>query len=359
MTFDGEKSKAKAMRANMDEASHPIDFNDFLLTESSEDMEKKMLEDKFVLGRMAIMGQFTVFYASPNAGKTLIGLKLLTEAIAAGEIDGSSVYYINADDTYKGLVQKRTLCEQYGFNMLVPGHNGFRADKLSEIMCNRAASGDSRGCIVILDTLKKFTDLMSKGVSSSFGNVARSFVSTGGTLICYAHVNKNKAGDGLSIHAGTSDICDDSDCVYIIDVLEDDGNTKTVTFRNTKDRGDVAQFANYQYKSKINNPALSYMELFDSVRSVSADEAKIAGERAAIADGLARNHEHIMAVLNHIKAASREVSKGDLSDLLQGRGFSKARATSLIDAHTGTDQHQGHRWNYVKGDKNAKHFIAL
>jgi len=308
---------------------------------------------------MAIMGQFTVFYAAPNAGKTLIGLKLLTEAISTGEIDGSSVYYINADDTYKGLVQKRRLCEEYGFNMLAPGHNQFKADMLVEIMRNRSISGDSRGCIVILDTLKKFTDLMSKGASSNFGDVARSFVSTGGTLIAYAHVNKNKGGDGLSIHAGTSDICDDSDCVYIIDVVEDDGNIRTVTFRNTKDRGDVDQFVNYQYKSKINNPGLSYLELFDSVRSVSAGDAKVAGERAAIAARLAKNNEHIAAVLEHIKSAPEKVSKGELTGLLEERGLSKARVASVLDTHTGTDQHQGHRWNYVKGEKNAKHFIAL
>lgn len=336
-----------------------IDFDEFVLRESSEDMEKKMLEDKFVLGRMAIMGQFTVFYASPNAGKTLIGLKLLTEAINTGEIDGSSVYYINADDNYRGLVQKRGLCEEYGFNMLAPGHNGFQADRLVEIMRNAVVSGTSRGCIVILDTLKKFTDLMSKGASSSFGDVARSFVSTGGTLIAYAHVNKNKGGDGLSIHAGTSDISDDADCVYIIDVVEDNGSFKTVTFRNTKDRGDVDQAVNYQYKSKLNNPALSYRELFDSVRSVSAGDAKVAGERAAIADTLVKNHEHIEAVLRYIWEAPTEVTKGDLTNLLQERELSKTKATRLVEAHTGTDKHQGHRWNYVKGEKNANHFIAL
>ena len=73
----------------------PIDFDNFLLAESSESMEARMLADVFVLGMMAIMGQFTVFYGGPNAGKTLIGLKLLIEAIQAGKIDPKNVYYIN------------------------------------------------------------------------------------------------------------------------------------------------------------------------------------------------------------------------------------------------------------------------
>lgn len=39
------------------------------------------------------------------------------------------------------------------------------------------------------------------------------FTSSGGTIIGYAHVNKAKNDDGNSIHAGTTDIIDDGDCV--------------------------------------------------------------------------------------------------------------------------------------------------
>ena len=74
-----------------------------------------MLDDKFVMGLMAIIGQSTVFYAKHNVGKTLIGLYLLIEKIKTGEIDPADIYYINADDTHKGLVYKLKLAERYGF----------------------------------------------------------------------------------------------------------------------------------------------------------------------------------------------------------------------------------------------------
>ena len=207
-------TRGRAEEASQAVPAEPmLDFDDFLLKESSKDMEKKMLEDVFVLGRMAITGQFTVFYGGPNAGKTLIGLKLLVEAIQSGEIAGANVYYINADDTYKGIALKKRLAEEYGFKMLVPGMGGFKAEMLAEILRSRSSSDKARGTIVILDTLKKFTDLMSKGASSAFGDVQRVFTSSGGTIIGYAHVNKAKNDDGNSIHAGTTDIIDDGDCV--------------------------------------------------------------------------------------------------------------------------------------------------
>jgi len=342
---------------NLEAQQKPIDFDDFLLSETSEDMEEKMLADVFVLGRMAIMGQFTAFYGGPNAGKTLIGLKLLVEAIQAGQINAKNVYYINADDTYKGVVTKKKLSEQYGFKMLVPGMEEFKADMVVEVLRNRALSGKAQGCVVILDTLKKFTDLMSKGASSAFGDVQRGFISSGGTIIGYAHVNKAKDEGGESIHAGTTDIIDDGDCAYILDIVEDDGVTRTVKFRNLKDRGDVAQVANYQYKSKGNDPSIPYLELFYSVAEVDQSTVKEACERAVIAKRLEVNSDHIVAVLKSINDGA--VNKTELIAVLTDRGLPRAKAIQILDAHAGTDQFMGHRWNSVKGVRNEQSYMAL
>ena len=70
-----------------------------------------------IAGRMALAGQMTVFYASPNVGKTLITLKLIAEAIANGKA-GKHVYYLNLDDTYEGLITKADLGNRYGFQVI-------------------------------------------------------------------------------------------------------------------------------------------------------------------------------------------------------------------------------------------------
>ncbi|EEB77609.1 hypothetical protein GPB2148_1343 [marine gamma proteobacterium HTCC2148] len=335
-----------------------IDFDSFILTESSEQMEKRMLDDTYVLGRMAVMGQFTVFYGGPNTGKTLIGLKLLVDSIQSGQIEAKNVYYINADDTYKGVVTKKRLAEEYGFNMIVPSMNGFQADMLVEILRNRTAGQNASGCIVILDTLKKFTDLMSKGMSSSFGDVQRGFISGGGTVIGYAHVNKAKNDDGESVHAGTTDIIDDGDCAYVLDIVEDNGAVRTVKFKNIKDRGDVAQFANFQYKSKGDDPSLPYMELFYSVSEVDAVTAIKAQERAAVAEKLAINDEVIGTIKECIQAGFTQKTEL-LTESASRLGITRNKVGKVLTEHAGTDKHQGKRWNFRVGERNAHVFFVL
>jgi len=65
------------MQREPDKPVMQFNLASFALNGSGAEMEAKMLDDKFILGRMAILGQSTVIYAKPNTGKTLL-------AIAAG-----------------------------------------------------------------------------------------------------------------------------------------------------------------------------------------------------------------------------------------------------------------------------------
>jgi len=107
-----------------------FDLSRFSLNGSAAEMESKMLDDTFVLGRMAILGQSTVLYAPPNAGKTLISLWLLIHAIQQGDINGADVFFVNADDNHRGLTHKLKLAEEHGFHMLAPGYNDVKAPHL-------------------------------------------------------------------------------------------------------------------------------------------------------------------------------------------------------------------------------------
>ena len=89
-------------------------------TGDSDAMAKQMLEDKFVLADLAILGQWTTLYASHGVGKTLITLKLLKDSVESGELDGRTVFYVNADDNYRGSVEKIKIVEQLGIEMLLP-----------------------------------------------------------------------------------------------------------------------------------------------------------------------------------------------------------------------------------------------
>ena len=109
--------------------SPAFSFDQFSLNGKSAVMREKMLTDTFVLDNIAILGQATAIYAKPNTGKTLIVLWMLIESIKAKRIKGENVYYINADDTYKGLVTKLEIAERYGFQMIAPSHGGFETNQ--------------------------------------------------------------------------------------------------------------------------------------------------------------------------------------------------------------------------------------
>lgn len=288
----------------------------------SEAMEKKMLEDKFILQDLAILGQWTVFFAGPGTGKTLITLWLLCESVTKGIINGKDVVYANCDDPYKAGVEKVKIAENIGFYMGLPGVNDFSPDALLQLMEKMVEQDEAHGVIIILDTLKKFTDTMNKQTASEFGKKARAFTSAGGSLICLAHVNKHKNSDGKSIYSGTADIRDDADCVYTIELVGeeptlDGGDKFTIEFQNIKARGDIDPSLAFQYSRR---KGASYLELLDSVKRVTGAEmyeAVLKSQDKIRRENDAETIELIKAALENGKKTKTEIETfiADISPL--------------------------------------------
>jgi hypothetical protein len=304
-------------------------------------LRSQMMSDKFILKELAIQGQWTVLYAGPNTGKTLLTLWMLKESVSDGELDGSKVFYANCDDTHRGNLQKLEIAEQHGFNMLLPNIKGFKPDTLVATMAGLAEKNEARGVVILLDTLKKFTDLMDKRVASQFGNVAREFVSAGGTLICLAHVNKHKSAEGKSIYTGTADIRDDADCVYTIEHLGKTGETHTVEFECIKSRGAVADKMTFQYSKGD-----GYIGLFNSVKRLTHDDAQIAQHAVEEAE----QHKLDAEVIEAVKTAltNSVCVKGEIVKFTM-----ETFDVSRRGVHHVLDKYEGRLWTAEKGEKNT------
>jgi len=324
-------------------------LDQFALNGKSEQMKKKMLEDKFVLGRTALYGQATVYYGGPNAGKTLLTLAELKIAIKSGRIDPQDVFYINADDTHKGLVFKVEYAESLGFKMLAPGHNGFKADNLLPLLGQLVAKGQAKGKIIILDTVKKFTDLMDKKKSSNFTEAIRQFVSHGGTVIMLAHVNKHRGDDKKPVHSGTTDLKDDSDCAYILDVISDEAGVKTVKFQNDKARGDVAKEVFYHYDSA---DGTSYQTRLDSVEEIGKEEREEVLKRKGLQLTLERNRQEIDAIKDCIRENINQKT-ALINEARERSGLTKKKISRALMEHTGSKVDEGQFWHINIMDKNA------
>jgi hypothetical protein len=331
----------------------------FSVTGLSHKLKKKMLADVFVMRDVAILGQWTVLYAAPNTGKTLLTLWLLREQILTGAIDASRVFYVNADDTYKGMVTKLEIAEELGMAMLVPGHNGFSAGEMQGLMLKLVAANEARGVVIILDTLKKFTDLMDKRTATGFGVVARGFVSAGGTLITLAHTNKHRDPEGRSVYSGTSDIVDDSDCAYVMDQISFSespfASTYTVEFTNKKCRGDVSTSLGLSFEKKT---GAQYEQLLDSVKRIDTGEIDEAKRTAELYRALEGDAEIIDAICTVINSGTKTKAK-IVAEAKKNTSQSLSRVRSVLENHVGNNYAQGDRWHCKPGDHNAQLYSVL
>ena len=279
----------KEMSANInvfDDGESPLEqLRSLAANGNSKVMKQQMLDDKFVLAGIALLGQWTTIYAAPSSGKTLLTLKMLIQQVVAGEIIADNIHYVNADDNFKGAVEKLELLEPHAIRKLIPNQKGFSVDEFTKLMTDLIAENQAMGQIIVLDTLKKFTDLMDKKASTGFGKLARAFVGVGGTIITLAHTNKNRNEDGGRVFGGTSDIVDDCDCAYILDVTDPDANNKyRVTFTNIKSRGNVEQKVTFTFSKP---KGCTYADLLNSVERLDG----LAVEESNRAAGLSKDIE--------------------------------------------------------------------
>lgn len=343
----------------------PLNFSDFALNSMVNAMKQQMLDDVYILGEFALLGQITNLYAGPNTGKTLTTIKLLIDAVNDGNIKGKDVFYINADDTYRGLVNKTELLNKYEINMLAPGHNGFERIHVEQIISNMVRTDTAKGKIIIIDTLKKFSDLMDKRASSNFMELLRQFASKGGSAILLAHINKHRDDEGKPIFQGTTDSVDDADCCYTIDCIENFTGTdyrgiettrKSIMFENFKSRGDVKQKHTYNYEIIKGEP---YESIINSFKSVNENDALRLKEEQRVSGLLEDNADHIECVLDGIKIGENQKTQL-IERLMHQQAISKAAARKVLDNHEGDDPKAGHRWKCKKGgDKNVKIYEGI
>ena len=321
-------------------------------TGNSQVMIQKLLEDKFVLEEIAILGEWTTIYASHNVGKTLLTLRLLIDSVKSGNLDGRNIFYINADDSYKGSVEKLSIAEKYGIEMLLPNQNNFKPGTFVEELGQATRNDEAREIVVILDTLKKFTDLMNKTESTHFGKIAREFVQAGGTIIGLAHTNKHPDESGKKIYSGTTDIADDCDCYHIIELIEDNkaSGRRVIQSRCDKPRGAVALEKTFYY---VRKQETSYEDLLNSFSVMDQETARqekrsIKKKRQYYEDK--RVIDSIIGFASQEEVELTELIKKVASDTQIGRG----KCRDVVERYKGELLDEFTFWKILKGPRNRK-----
>jgi hypothetical protein len=315
-------------------------------------LRKRARDATFIVGRMALAGQITVFYAGPNTGKTLLIMKLVAEASANGTT-GNNVYHINLDDTFEGQISKGELGIRHGFEVLVPSAFPSPQANFAELVDSLVEEGTASETVFILDTIKKFVDTMDKKASSLFMNTCRKLTSSGGSIIALAHTNKNKDGDNKGIPAGTSDIQDDCDCAYVVDIVDEQkveaGTKRTAEFRLVKSRGPVVQEALYSY---IKYDDADYERMFYSVHLVDGNEADRIRADKALQFELQKDKAIIQEVKAHIGNSGSMIQKDLVNALMDTKTFSRRKIGDCLKRWSCAAD-EGGLWKTRKGENNS------
>ena len=301
-----------------------------------------------LLGEIVLSGQATAVYAPPNSGKTLTTIHLVRRAVEERRLKPNLTYVINADDSLEGVHEKRALLAERGVHMLVPGKQGFESAKLAHSMREMIERNQCKDVMIIVDTLKKFVDLMDKRTAANFGTLVRQFVLAGGTFLALAHTRKNEGVDGNLVYTGTTDIVEDFDASCLLVPLQERGaqGKKLVQFQFFKRRGANAD-QTFAFDDALH---LSYQERLASVRLVEAtelceqvsyaqfksDEPVIQAIRITIASGIAQK-------MSLAKAVAEKTGK------------SRQAVLDVLDRYTGTNP-SNDLWFYTVGERGAKVF---
>lgn len=320
----------------------------FSLLGMADEIEAIAANAKPLLGEFVMQGQATMIYAEPNTGKTLITLRLCLDAIESGRIAPGKLYYVNADDSSSGLATKLRLMQDAGANMLAPGFKGLKTYQLVDLLTQEIEEGSANGVCVVIDTLKKFTDLMDKKRSSQFARICRQFVMAGGTIVALGHTAKNPNSDGSPRYQGTTDILEDFDAVYIAQPLTSKVNAdqRVALFTRKKCRADSPESVAYGYAA---NAGVSYEEKLVSVQLVDPDELEDYGPD--------HNDESEPQLMACIVKLIKEGGGGGQMQLAKAAakacGMSERAALRVLHKHTGNTPGE-HLWNVEKGNRGAR-----
>ena len=178
--------------------------------------------------------KFHVWVAPPNGGKTTIA----TAAAADLAKSGYEVLYFNLDAGSADLKHYQAMAERAGYPLIAPLGTGTTEEDCIDIISEMLEDDDLSGCVVFLDTLKKFADVISKRSAKSFYTQIRGLTIRGCTVVALAHTNKHSDAEGKLVYEGTGDLKADCDIMMMLNPSKSDSEL-VVSTEYEKERAPV------------------------------------------------------------------------------------------------------------------------
>jgi hypothetical protein len=305
-------------------------------TKKIAEIEKYVVNAAYVTSCNTIAkGEWSVVFAKPNDGKTLITLTTVAQQISNGINKGDDVFYFNLDDSRTGYLEKLKILKP--LNVIVLDKDPIR------IMVDLINNNQAKDKIIIIDTLISICDTNNRREIMSYSEFFERFTKFGGTVLTLAHANKYSDKNGVPILEGVGLIRNKAHCVFYLQKFDD-----IIKMVNIKKRTHVEVEVTFQ----IGKDPKNYTDLFNSIRTLTDEEAiKLFKDRKQ--DQLAIDHPTIVetikeTILNGVN------QRTDLAKVVyDNTGDYKKTIYNVLD------ELEGKLWEMTRGPNNSKNYSLI
>jgi archaellum biogenesis ATPase FlaH len=196
----------------------------FLAKQTTDEMMEKIQDAEFCYGEQIPKGHSIAVVAPANTGKSAWAIHASAEMAKSGY----QVIYINADASASDLKFYHNHARTNGYTLISPDLSNQSTDDIVNLLKEMARSEDDlNNLVIVIDTIKKFVDVIQKSQAKAFFKILRSLTVKGITVICLGHTNKHQDHSGKAIYEGTADLRNDVDELYYMEAnKQPDGSLK-------------------------------------------------------------------------------------------------------------------------------------
>ena len=233
-----------------------FDFSAFSDTKKIAEIEKSVANTTYVTSSETIAkGEWTVVFAKPNQGKTLITLVTITQQISNGLLNGEDVFYFNLGDAKSSYLEKLKILKRFDVNV-------FDVDPAA-IMTHLINNRQAKDKVFIIDLSKRARNTNNGQKLMQFSEIFKKFCKLGGTVITLAHAKKYVDSYGVPVLDGLELIQENAHCISYVTTFDD-----IIKMINIKKQTTVKAEVAFQV-----GIGLSYPDLFNSLRTLSDKQA--------------------------------------------------------------------------------------
>jgi len=192
---------------------------DLLACAVTEEYCQMLGEEQWIFQNLIIKNQIIVIIAKSGGGKTTIFYNFVCPWILRNHPD-IQILYLDCDSPASDHKMMKSLEKKMGnrfcwLNPVTHGKNAaFMIEKLRKIAAARKRLENK---IFILDTLKKFLNLMDKSSAKPFFELLRELISLGATIVLLGHANKYRDKEENLVFEGVGDIQNDADALIFFE----------------------------------------------------------------------------------------------------------------------------------------------